>query len=101
MRSGPSGPTALIEVAPRTSHASVGSVERANQEMGKQIRALKLALETRVGAIPEGSHVWHWLVRHAGWVLTRFATHASGRKSYQILKGKQYSGEIAAFGESV
>ena len=25
----------LIEVAPRTSHASVGGVERANQEMGK------------------------------------------------------------------
>ncbi len=53
----------LIEVAPRTSPASVGGVERANQEMGKQVRALRLVLENRTGAIPESSHVWHWLVR--------------------------------------
>ncbi len=32
----------LIQVAPKTSHASVGGVERANREMGKQVRALKL-----------------------------------------------------------
>ncbi len=57
---------ALLEVVPKTSHASVGGVERASREMGKQVRALKLALESRIGSIPESSHVWHWLVLLAG-----------------------------------
>ncbi len=76
----------LIEVAPKTSHASVGGVERANQEMGKQVRALKLALETKIWVIPESSHIWHWLVRHAGWL------HASGKTIWQILRGKASRG---------
>ncbi len=31
----------------------------------------------------------------------RFTVHASGKTSYQILKGKPYTGEVASFSESV
>ena len=47
-----SAPT-IVEAAPKESHQSVGGVERANQELGKQIRALKLALEVHGGKRPD------------------------------------------------
>ena len=47
-----SAPT-IVESAPKGAHQAVGGVERANQELGKQIRALKLGLEAHVGG-PQG-----------------------------------------------
>ncbi len=69
--------------------------------MGKQIRALKLTLETSASSIAKNSHVWHWLVGHAGWLLARFTVHANGKTSYQILKSNPNTVELASCGEWV
>jgi hypothetical protein len=64
VRSNRSAPT-VIEPAPKEAHQAVGVVERASQELGKQIRALKLGLEAHVGKIPEDHRIMNWMVRHA------------------------------------
>ena len=50
--------TASTAVQPvqRADHQALGVVERANGELGKQVRALKIALETKLGARVETSH---------------------------------------------
>ena len=67
-----------------------------------QIRALKLALEMCYKrALPLGRPIYPWLVRHAGWQLTRFTVHShNGKASFEI-KGRPYRGEIAQLGECV
>ena len=43
----------------------------------------------------------YWAIRHAAWLRHRYAVHASGRTSYQLIKGRNYSGELVEFGECV
>ena len=45
--------------------------------------------------------VMSWLIRHAGWLLTRYNVRASGRTPYKAVKGREYGGDIAEFGEQV
>ena len=42
-----------------------------------------------------------WSVRHAGWLLTRFQVVTSGKTAHCSLYGRQYSGEVGLFGETV
>ncbi len=87
-----SAPT-IVESVPKGAHQAVGGVERANQELGKPIRALKLGLEVHVGKLPEDDRVMAWLARHAAWLLCRYKVHSStGKTSFELLRGKPYSG---------
>ena len=96
-----SAPT-IVESAPKGAHQAVGGVERANQELGKQIRALKLGLEAHVGKLPEDHRVMAWLARHAAWLVCRYTVHSStGKTSFELLRGKPYRGELVEFGELV
>eukprot|EP00959_Pyramimonas_sp_CCMP1952_P326761 6840176-Pyramimonas_sp.AAC.1 len=50
--------------------------------MAKQVRAIKLQLESGRGArIPVFHRVMPWVVRHAGWLLTRFAVRQAAGKT--------------------
>ena len=40
-----------------------------------------------------------WLVRHTGWVLTRFAVKSSGLTPYRQLRGRDYNGVVVEIGE--
>ena len=42
-----------------------------------------------------------WLVRHCGWILSRYAVRADGRTGYSRLKGREYTSGIAIFGEAI
>ena len=42
-----------------------------------------------------------WLVRHCGWILSRYAVRADGRTGYSRLKGREYTAGTAIFGEVV
>ncbi len=96
-----SAPT-IVESAPKGAHQAVGGVERANQELGKEIRALKLGLEAHVGKLPEDHSVMVWLARHAAWLLCRYTVHSStGKTSFELLRGKPYGGELVEFGELI
>ena len=89
--------------APKRSHSSMGFIESMNDQGSKQIRVIKLQLEWGVGVrIPVFHRIMAWLVRHAGWLLARFAVRqGTGKTAYQVIRGKQYYGEIATLGEVV
>ena len=92
----------IVESAQRTNHQGVGGIERANQELGKQLRALKLTIEENYKRELPTDHGLHpWLVRHASRLLNRYIVHSNGRTSYEALKGRPYRGEIATIAECV
>ena len=41
------------------------------------------------------------MVRHAADLVTKLEVKQNGRTSYEILKGRPYAGEMAAFGQKV
>lgn len=87
----------------KESKGSLGLVEGCHVMTEGQIRTLVIWLETvyrcLIGWKPK---LMPWLVRHTGWLLTRFQVHASdGRTSYEHLYGKPYRHEVVNFGEQV
>ena len=42
-----------------------------------------------------------WLVRHCGWILSRFAVRADGKTGYTRLKGCENTSGIQIFGEAI
>ena len=92
----------IVEEAQKGNHQGVGGVERANQEVLKQIRALLYTIQENYGReLPNDHSLWPWLVRHSSWLLSRFTVHHDDRTSYEMLRGRPYRGEIVVFGECV
>ena len=92
-----------LQHAPKGSHASNGAAERAIFEVARQVRTLVHALETRYPGyrLKTEGHVFPWLVRHAGWLITRFLVKDDGRTPYERLRGRDYKGEIVDYAEVV
>ena len=92
-----------LQHAPKGSHASNGAAERAILEVARQVRTLVHALETRYPGyrLKTEGHVFPWLVRHAGWLITRFLVKDDGRTPYERLRGRDYKGEIVDYAEVV
>jgi hypothetical protein len=86
--------------APRHSHASMGAVERVNQMLAGQVRALQRTLQASLGRrIPASRPAMPWEVRRTGWLLTRLTIRPSGHTAYEATRGRAYRGELAEIGE--
>jgi hypothetical protein len=83
--------------------ASNGRTERSIQEIGGMLRTLKFALEARTGNVKIGlDHpIIPWMAKHGAAQICRFQVRASGRTSYQNIKGYACRDFMCEFGESV
>ena len=81
---------------------STGSVESAVKETKRQCRAMKSALEEKLGkSIPDRHAIWTWLARHACFLISRYRVGPDGRTPYERLKGKRWRRPLVVFGERV
>ena len=96
-------PTEIVyEESPVGDINANGSIERANQTLQGQNRAIKDYAERQIGAtIGLDSSVLKWLVRHAAWTLTTFHVGSDGKTAHQRIRGKPFNQQIAAFGEQI
>ena len=96
-------PTEIVyEESPVGDSNANGSIERANQTIQGQIRAIKDYTERPIGAtIGLDSSVLKWLLRHAAWTLTTFHVESDGKTAHQRIPGKPFNQQIAAFGEEI
>ena len=64
---------------------------------------MKDDIETTVGQKLDAKHpVLAWMLRHTGWLHTRFQRHAAdGRTSFEKLRLRRYVSPLVAFGERV
>ena len=86
------------ETSPRPSSQSNGSAERAIQTTGGVLRTMKDDIETTVGQRLDATHpVLAWMLRHTGWLHTRFQRHAAdGRTSFEKLRLRRYVSPLVA-----
>ena len=96
-------PTEIVyEESPVGNSNANCSIERANQTIQGQIRAIKDYTERQSGAtIGFDSSVLKWLVRHAAWTLATFHVGSDSKTSHQRFRGKPFKQQIAAFGEQI
>ncbi|CAE7207180.1 RE2 [Symbiodinium natans] len=78
---------ASSQPVPKGDHKANGAAERAVLELSNQVT--------------EDSLVFPWMVRHAGWLCTRYGIKHDGRTAYERLRGRTYKGEVVEFGEVV
>ena len=72
----------IEEESPVGDHQANGEIENAIKEFEKQIRALKLSVESKIQIVIQDDHpVMAWIPQHAGSLLSRF----------QVLKGRKHS----------
>ena len=96
-------PTEIVyEESPAGDSNANGGIERANQTIQGQIRAIKDYTERQIGAkIGLDSSVLKWLVRHAAWTLTTLHVGSDGKTAHQRTRSKPFNQQIAAFGEQI
>ena len=91
----------VMENTPRKSSPSYGLAERAIQTIGEQLRTLRDDTHNLYMArITLESTVCPWLVRHAGFCVTRYARGAGGITPLRAAYDRDYTQEIVPFGET-
>ena len=79
-----------------------GSAERAVQEVMNQVRAMKIGLQSRIGAqITTEWKIMEWIVELSTVLLNRCLIGKDGKTAYARLMGKDSTKQIAEIGERV
>ena len=92
----------VIECRPKHSSPLMGLVENMNKELCGLVRCFRIHLREKAKMeIATESPLLPWLVRHCGWILSRYAVGADGRTGYSRLKEREYTPGIVIFGEAI
>ena len=93
----------LLNVPKETHGPSNGAAERAVLEVARQVRTLVHAVESKYPTlhITNETTLYPWLVRHAGWLITRYLVKVDGRTPYGRLRGREFKGEVVEALETV
>ena len=92
----------IPENSPVGDHAANGVAEATVKQVQGQIRTMKDALETRIGArIEADSWILPWLILHAAATMNRRRKDRSGITAFRKWKGREFNRYVAEFGERV
>ena len=96
------GNNITVRQSPAYSSQSQGSVERFHRTLMGQVRTMKAQLEANYDISITSQHpIMPWLVRHAVYLLNRYATHADGNTSFYRRWNKEHRTPLCEFGETV
>ena len=92
-----------IRQSPAYSSQSQGTIERFHRTlMMGQVRALVQQVTTSYNLTLSVQHpIMPWIVRHATWLLNRYATHNDGQTSYQRRWQKDHKAPLCEMAETV
>ena len=92
----------VVECPPKHSSPSMGPGENMNKELCGLVRCFRIYLREKAKMeITTESPLLPWLVRHCGWILSRYTVRSDGRTGYSRLKGREYTAGISIFGEAI
>ena len=81
---------------------SNGKAERAVGEFVRQLRTMKVALESRLKARIASSHpIMQWLIEHTAYILNKYGLGSDGRTPYGRLHGREAKERMCEFGERI
>ena len=92
-----------FETTPKHSSAS-NPVERAIQAVEEQSRTIRADCQMRFGSsetFGADKPIWAWLLRHAGWQISRYKPKGNELAAYKQACGEQYTHEVVPLTEIV
>ena len=96
------GGNLAVRQAPAYTSQAQGSVERCHRTLMGQVRALKLQLENNYRIHLTSKHpIMPWMVKHAAYLLNRYAVHSDGNTSYYRRWNQEHKTPICEFDETV
>ena len=84
---------------PRYSHASLGYAEQANWTVEAVVRTFCSSLAQHLRELRPDEPFMAWVIRHAGFVVTKFRVLETGKTAHSTLTGRPYRGEMLELGE--
>ena len=97
------GDLVKFETTPKHSSAS-NPAERAIQAVEEQSRTIRADCQVRFGSsetFGADKPIWAWLLRHAGWQISRYKPKGNGMTAYEQACGEHYTHEVVPFVEIV
>ena len=91
----------VLEVTPKGDSRANGRAERAVQQIEKQSRVLKLAVEAELGSFSVRHPCFSWLVLHAADVYNKLYVGPDGHTAYERVRGRPYTGTMFEFGQVI
>ena len=92
-----------LETTPKHSSAS-NPAERASQAVEEQARTIRADCQLRFGSgetFGADKPIRAWLLRHAGWQISRYKQKGNGMTAHKQAYGKHYTHEVVSFAEVV
>ena len=87
---------------PKKSKQANAIVERRHQTVEGLMRTMKEVIEVKTGfKIHANSAINSWVVRHAGFLQTRFSKGTDGKTAWERLHGRRYESSLLPFGAAV
>ena len=79
-----------LQLSPKRSKGALGAAEAPNFAVESQLRTMRLGLLARYPQekVCGENRVVAWMVKHCGWLLTRFQMKTTGRTAYWSRMGK-------------
>ena len=94
--------TTIPKNPPAYNPESNGAIESGVKMGNEQLRAIKLALEERLGRTIEISHpIYEWGLQHGCWIVSNFSLGHDGKVPQQRLTGRKWTRPLCEFGELV
>ena len=97
------GDLVKFETTPKHSSAS-NLAERAIQAVQEQARTIRADCQMRFGSgetFGADKPIWAWLLRHAGWQISRCKQKGNRMTAYKQAYGEHYTHEVVPFAELV
>ena len=97
------GDLVKFETTPKHSSAP-NPAERAIQAVEEQSRTIRADCQMRFGSSETygaDKPIWAWLLRHAGWQLSRYKQKGNGMTACKQAYGEHYTHEVVLFAEVV
>ena len=97
------GDLVTFETTPKHSSTS-NPAESAIQAVEEQSRTIRAGCQMRFGSggtLGADKPIWAWLLRHAGWQISRYKPKVNGMTAYKQAHGEHYTREVLPFAEIV
>ena len=95
----------LVKFERTLKHSSASDpAERAIQTVEEQSRTIRADCQMRFGSgetFGADKPIWAWLMRHAGWQISRYKPKGNGMTACKQAHGEHYTHEVVPFAEIV
>ena len=89
-----------LRATPKDWKQAHGSIGKAQQNLYRQIRTLRLQLQERYALeITAQDCIYPWIVKHGQFLLNRYLIHANGLTSFRRRWDEDYTSGLCEFGE--